>query len=154
MNEIPEAYWQSFLLWLDGEGGPPQKTVQAWSFSSNPQMANLLGRLVLQGVKTATASLACSYELAGESTPKVGDINVILDGHCNPLCVIRTTAVELKPFDEVDGVHAFLEGEGDRSLDYWRDFHWDFFVKECSELGVEPSESMLVVCERFELIYA
>ena len=34
------------------------------------------------------------------------------------------------PFDEVSKEHAYKEGEGDRSLAYWRDVHEDFFAEE------------------------
>lgn len=39
------------------------------------------------------------------------------------------------------------------SLEYWRSGHWQFFGRECLRLGKEPSASMLVVCERFKVIY-
>ncbi|TFH31677.1 MAG: ASCH domain-containing protein, partial [Anaerolineales bacterium] len=55
--------------------------------------------------------------------------------------------------DEVDEEQAYLEGEGDRSLAYWRDVHWNFFSRECAQIGREPSEHMPVLCERFKLVF-
>ena len=40
-----------------------------------------------------------------------------------------------------------------KTSDYWREAHWDFFSKECAELGVSPCEDMLLVLERFEVVY-
>lgn len=64
-----------------------------------------------------------------------------------PACVIETCEVAIKRFDEVDAAFAYDEGEGDRSLAYWRWGHERFFRK----YGLF-SEDMLLVCERFRLI--
>jgi uncharacterized protein YhfF len=63
--------------------------------------------------------------------------------------------VDLHPHGSLlDETFAYDEGEGDRSLKYWRETHWDFFVGELASFGVEASPEMLVVCERFELVFA
>ena len=49
--------------------------------------------------------------------------------------------------------HAFKEGEGDRSLEYWREVHKKFFRECLEEYGLEFSENMKVVCEEFEVVY-
>ncbi|MGB2897012.1 MAG: ASCH domain-containing protein [Anaerolineales bacterium] len=116
-------------------------------------MADNLGGLVKRGVKTATASLAWAYEAESESFPEAGDISIILDGRGEPICIIETTDVEVIAFNEVGEKHAHEEGEGDRSLEYWRAVHWEFFTDECKTIGREPAEDMPVVCERFRLIY-
>ncbi len=74
-------------------------------------------------------------------------------GHGIARCVIRTTAVEIVPFDAVDADFAYDEGEGDRSLEYWRDAHWAYFTQELAGLGLEATHDMPEVCERFEVIY-
>jgi uncharacterized protein YhfF len=66
--------------------------------------------------------------------------------------LIETTSVEVVPFDEVDEKHAYLEGEGDRSLAHWRDVHERFFT-EHAEHDQGFSEDMPVVCERFRVVY-
>ena len=38
--------------------------------------------------------------------------------------------------------HAFKEGEGDRSLEYWREVHKKFFRECLEEYGLEFSENM------------
>src|SRR5206468_2949865 len=81
--------------------------------------ATELGLLVRDGPKRATASLRSAYE-DGEPIPRAGELSVILDGDGDPLCVIRTTHVEIRRFADVDEEFAWAEGEGDRSLAYWR----------------------------------
>ena len=85
--------------------------------------------------------------------PTVGAYSVVTDFGGDPKCVVRTTEVQTIPYNEVDADFAFDEGEGDQSLAYWRGVHWDYFSKQCLELGREPSETMPVICERFELLY-
>ncbi len=56
-------------------------------------------------------------------------------------------------FAEVDAAFAFDEGEGDRSLDYWRGAHERFFTRTLPDIGKTFNETMPVVCERFEKVY-
>ena len=123
---------------------------EAWAFGSD---ADELARLVLEGKKTATAGLYFWYERENLELPKEDSYSVVLDSKDNAVCVIRTTKVFVIPFREVDAVHAWKEGEGDRSLSYWRKVHESFFAKELSEIGMEFDESMNVVCEEFLRVF-
>lgn len=73
----------------------------------------------------------------------------MLDSRGTPLCVIRTTSVEVHPFGLVDEAFASVEGEGDRSLAYWRDAHVRFFAS----LGKPVDDDTMVVLDRFELLW-
>ena len=70
-----------------------------------------------------------------------------------PVCVIQTTQVEVMAFNQVNAGWAYAEGEGDRSLEYWREGHWRFFSRSCERIGRTPSETMPVVCERFKVVF-
>ena len=146
------AYWQAFLDSLKSETHPA--TYEAWSFGDGAEMADRLGALVKAGIKTATAGLVWDYEHDGSAYPQVGGYSVILDGAGMPLCIIQTTEVTVKSFDQVEAAFAYDEGEGDRSLAYWRQAHWKFFSRVCSVIDRLPQEDMPVVCERFRLVYA
>lgn len=148
-----EAYWASFLRKATTELDPAPSRYQAWSFGNTPEMADDLGELVRRGLKTATASLVWSMEAENEPYPAAGDCSIILDGRSRPMCIIRTTRTYVLPFDEVDEEQAFLEGEGDRSLAYWREVHWKFFGEECRRIGKVPTARMPILCERFVLVY-
>ena len=41
------------------------------------------------------------------------------------------------PFDLVDEEQAYKEGEGNRSLDYWRKVHNEFFTEDYANSGME-----------------
>lgn len=123
---------------------------EAWAFGDDP---DTLAELVRTGVKTATASAYPFYELEGEKLPKAGEYSVILNTKDEAVCIIRTTKVYVTPYREVTAEHAWKEGEGDRSLDYWRWVHEAFFRKELEAVGLTFTEDMGVVCEEFEVIY-
>jgi uncharacterized protein YhfF len=156
MGEEPAIrdYWQSYLDSLEPELSTQDLKYETWAFGRTSEMADNLGDLVKRGVKIATASLAWAYQAEGELYPEVGDISIILDGQGDPMCIIETTDVEVIGFNAVDEKHAYEEGEGDCSLDYWREVHWAFFAEECNSIDREPTGDMPVVCERFRLIYS
>lgn len=157
MPDIPETarpFWEAYLATLP-PGTPLPERVDTWHFCDTEPCANELGELCRAGVKTATASLLWSFEpyQPGEEVPTPGQLNIITDWSGNPLCIIQTDWVAVMPFNEVDAEQAWQEGEGDRSLGYWREVHWRFFSRECAALGRQPEEEMPVVCERFHLVY-
>lgn len=69
------------------------------------------------------------------------------------MALIETIAVEVRPYNQVEAEFAFAEGEGDRSLAYWREGHWRSFSRALPRIGREPTETMPLVCERFRLLY-
>lgn len=148
-----DAFWRAYREVCSDEGTLPEATYPAWAFGDSPRMANRLGALVVRGEKTATCSLLWSYEVEGEALPREGAREIILDGEGRPMCVVETGQVDIRPFNAVDEEFARAEGEGDRTLAYWRDAHWRFFTRECERIGREPDETMPLVCERFRVIF-
>ena len=80
-----------------------------------------------------------TYILGGEEDPlpQSGDYSVILNSKDEAVCVIQTTKTTVVPFDEVSKEHAYKEGEGDRSLAYWRDVHEEIIAEELAETQLE-----------------
>ena len=123
------------------------------SFGDSPAMMDALARLVLEGRKRATASLARDFSDDGEALPKRGDLVVVVDAGGTPLLVWRTTKVEVKPFREVDAAFAWDEGEGDRTLEDWLRGHRAYFLREAARLGFLFDEGMQTVFERFAVVW-
>ena len=123
---------------------------EAWAFG---EAADKLADLVKKGIKTATSSAYAAYEAEGEDIPRAGEYSVILDSEEKAVCIIRTVKVEVLPFKDVPAEFAFKEGEGDRSLSYWREVHQAFFTGELQEIGLPFTEDIKVVCEEFEVVY-
>ncbi|MBQ7330825.1 MAG: ASCH domain-containing protein [Oscillospiraceae bacterium] len=121
-----------------------------WAFGVD---ADLLAALVAAGEKTATASAYPLYELEDEALPREGEYSVILDSQENAVCIVRSKRVYVTAFEEVTEEHARKEGEGDKSLTYWRKVHEDFFRACLGEAGLAFTPEMKVVCEEFEVVY-
>jgi uncharacterized protein YhfF len=153
MHESVKAMWEAYLRSIGEDPVRTYKTYSAWHFCNNEQDANELAALVRQGRKRATASSQWSCEQEGQPLPKPGDLSLILDWEGQAQCVIRTTRVDILPFEEVSEEFAWTEGEGDRSLDYWRKGHWRFFSMELRTFGREPEPRMPIVCERFDIVF-
>lgn len=124
----------------------------AWAFGASPEQSDELLALVLDGTKTATAGALWDYESDEVPLPEAGSLSIIVDGRGHPRALIETTAVEVRPFAEVDAEHAHLEGEGDRSLEHWRDVHRRFFA-EVATHDRPVDDTMPVVLERFRVVY-
>src|SRR4029077_3099747 len=92
--------------------------LRSFAFGDGPELADQLLDLVVKGIKTATCSTG---DEPNTSTP--GERWIVLDGRGRPACVIETTEVTYRRFGEVDTAFAYVEGEGDRSLAYWREAH-------------------------------
>lgn len=145
---IPQ-FWQRYLHSLDADH-PHRYLPQpaAWRFGDSADMADRLARLVLEGTKTATCCRYLGENLVDEAGP-----SILLDGRGQPLAVIETTELVVRRFMDVDLQFAQDEGEGDRSLDYWRREHWAFFTREGAREGYEVSEEMLLLCERLRVLW-
>jgi uncharacterized protein YhfF len=115
-------------------------------------MADELGALVVSGVKTATCSSVWELEHSDNPTPFPGMLTIILDGKHAPICVIETLSVETVRYQDVSASFAFAEGEGDRTLEYWRRVHWEYFSRVLPKLGYQATPDMPVVCERFRIL--
>jgi uncharacterized protein YhfF len=123
---IPEAY----------------RALRSFAFGDGPELADELLELVLNGVKTATCSTEDEPNIS-----KPGERWIVLDGRGNPRCVIESTEVSYRRYGDVDAAFAHDEGEGDRSLSYWRSAHRRYFTR----LG-KFGEDMMLMCERFRLV--
>lgn len=151
-HESIKQMWEDYLSSLGENPNNTNKKYTAWHFCDNEQDANELAELVVNGTKKATASLYLSYNTEDE-LPKVGDLSVIINWSGEAQCIIKTTNIEIVPYKDVTEEFAATEGEGDKSLEYWRRAHWSYFSREMKEIGKEPTDDMLVVCEKFEVIY-
>ena len=85
--------------------------------------------------------------------PEVGELSIITDWSGKAKCIIKTVVLETVPFNEVTEAFAAAEGEGDKTLGYWRKVHQEVFSQELSELGLKFSEDMPVLCETFEVVW-
>jgi len=146
-----QEYWNAFLT---ADPQVPHDTPhQVWYLGNSREMALELAALVIAGTKTATASLVKTNEIEPDKAPLENGYSVVTDFDGDPMCIIQTTGIRHMPFNEVDAQFAFDEGEGDRTLRYWRDVHTSYFAREAAELGFDFDENSIVCCERFRLLF-
>lgn len=138
---------------IGGVGTAGSLTPPAWSFGDTAEMADELLALVLAGRKTATSSALWEWEADGEALPEPGALGILCDGSGEPRALIRTEAVEVVPFDRVPAEHAAAEGEGDGSLEHWRQAHAAYFTDVLAQVGRTFAPDMPVVLERFAVIH-
>ncbi len=146
-------FWQDFLATLPADSPYHQTPYTAEAWGDSPALADELGTLIAKGTKTATCSALWEWEAEGNPIPQVGLVTIVLDGAGTPLCIVETTEVIIRAYNEVDAQFAYEEGEGDRSLEAWREGHWRFFTRSLAKIGREPTPDMPLVCERFKIIY-
>ena len=142
MNQEAQIYWEEF--WKTDE---KPTSVSAGMFGDTP---NELAQLVMNGVKTATCSGFIFYELENAPLPTTDDYFIIMNSDEQPMAIIKTVEVSLVPMNEVTEEFAIAEGDG--SYENWKSIHERFFKSELQKVGLEFSEDMLLVCERFTLI--
>ncbi len=129
---------------------------EAWGFGGVEESdTDKLAELVLQGKKFGTASSYDEYVMEDitDEIPKVGDYSVILNSKDEAVCVIKDYDVYIRPFGDVPPFHAYAEGEGNMSLEYWRNVHTSFF-KEClDETDMPFNQESKIICEKFSVEY-
>jgi uncharacterized protein YhfF len=142
-----QAFWDAFRA-ARGDN-VDARFHEAFFFADTQPVADALAELVLSGTKRATASLLWAHEAEGTQPTVAGTLSIVTDYSGTPLAIIEVTDVQFVPFDDVTADFAYREGEGDRSLAYWRDVHWRYFARECAAIGRMPDARMLVACESF-----
>ena len=154
MNEVQKEYLHKYLQKLSPGQKKKYQNVEADYFCADEKNANICSELILCGEKTATCSMKYWYEAGLEPMPEVGTLLVVTDWNGSPTSIIETVEVSECKFSEVTAEFAALEGEGDKSLKWWRKAHWEFFSAECEEQGLTPSNDMVLVLERFKVVYS
>jgi uncharacterized protein YhfF len=123
-------------------------------FTNNKEAADRLYDLALAGIKRATTGSLWACEYYNEPIMKPNDLSILTNYDESKMCIIRTIKSTIKPFNEITAEDAEIEGEGDKSLEYWRNAHREFFEEECKEMNKEFTEEMPVIFEEFKIEYA
>ena len=117
-----ENYWKRFLEHHPEYSGAAE-IPKSFYFCDNEKDANECADLVVKSIKRATATSLRYFEKHKEKSPKVEDLYIITDWSGNPQPLVKVKKVEVLQFQEITAEHAYIEGEGDKSLDYWRKVH-------------------------------
>ena len=151
MGENIELFWKNFIT--DNARYVNEKTPESFYFCDNEKDANDCAKLVVKKIKQATAPSLWSFEINNEKLPRKGDLNIITNWNKAPQAIILTTKIELIKFNEITAKFAQKEGEGDKSLAYWRKAHKAYYKREMQGHKEEFSKDMIIVCQYFDTIY-
>jgi len=110
-------------------------------------MRQRLNQLILDGRKRATAGLLVDYVRENEELESPGDFLTLVDDDSRGVSTVVVTQVETVPFIEVPWSFAQAEGEGDESLEEWREGHRQFWT----EAGETIDDNTPVVLIWFEV---
>ena len=146
--------WKKYLLSL---GETPETTskkiILADHFCNDKESADYLYELALTGIKRATTGSTWVYDYYKESILKPNDLSILTNFDGTKMCILKTIKVTIKKFSEITSTDAQIEGEGDKTLEYWRKVHKEYFEEECNKIGKTFSENMNVVFEEFCVEY-
>ncbi len=117
-----------------------KKELKTWHFGiDNDSLINL----VLKGDKRATTSI---YEM--DDIPEIGEQSILLFSNEKEACIVETKEVIITEFKNITPSLAYIEGEGDKSLEYWQRVHLDYFKSVDSSFD----ENRKVIFEIFEVV--
>ncbi|MEU5829485.1 ASCH domain-containing protein [Micromonospora tulbaghiae] len=122
--------------------------LRALALGTPGELRTRLNTLVLSGVKTATAGLVQEYDDENEELEYVGERLVLVDDNDALVGVVEVTGVEVVRFADVPWDFARAEGEGDRSIEEWREGHGAYWARQ----GTPVSDDTRIVCLRFRLV--
>ncbi|ASK29914.1 RNA-binding protein [Chryseobacterium sp. T16E-39] len=146
------SYWKQFIASLKEDVSQDLELSGSFHFGGQED-ATSIAELVVAGIKIATGSLLWVYESENNPIPSIGEYNIIKDSNDMPVCVIQTTGLSIIPFDEVGTQFAFDSGEGDRTLESWREIYWEYIQSECERINKEATMQTPLVCEYFKAVY-
>lgn len=102
--------------------------------------------MVIDGRKTATSSIYNGIVLG------IREQSILTDFLGKKLAILELVDYKVLPFDEVTEEMAVEEGEGDKTLTYWRKVHKKFF---CEELGCKEQnfdDKIVLLYEKFKVV--
>jgi uncharacterized protein YhfF len=111
-------------------------------------MREWLNGLVLEGKKRATAGTADEYQ--ENEKEYVGERLALVNDELVMVATVEVTDVVESTFGDVPWSFAEAEGEGDASLEEWREGHRRFWSNE----GVAVTDELPVVLVYFKLVDA
>jgi len=157
MNNIKKNYSTVKAIWNEFLKQNPNNKIKevptSFYFCDNKKDADECADLVVKKIKQATASSLWWFEKNNEPLPKIGDQYVVTDWDGNAKTVIEVINVKKTPYNKITSEFAQIEGEGDKSLSYWKKVHKAYFTREMAPFNEEFNENMILVCEYFKTIY-
>ena len=146
-----ESLWNAFLK--ENPNNRLKKTPSSFYFCDNEKDADECASLVVKEIKKATATSLWWYKKSNKTLPNVGNQFVVTNWNGYAKAVIEIIKTEKIPYNQITAEFAEIEGEGDKSLEYWKRVHKAYYKREMEPHGDKFDENMIIVCEYFKTIY-
>ncbi|WP_020531528.1 ASCH domain-containing protein [Flexithrix dorotheae] len=143
--------WEEFLK--DFPNLQNKHLPEYWYFCDNQKDADECAYLVVKGIKRATSTSLWWFQKNKAQLPVPGDLAIITDWNKNAKAIIETISVQQIPYHKITAEHAAIEGEGDKSLAYWKKVHWAYYSREMAPFSESPSDDMIIIFEQFKCIF-
>lgn len=151
LNEKEVILWKKYLESLPEAERPLNPQVEA-AFAGNREITDSLIALYLEGKKWAGSGLVEDYESVGDPLPKVGNYWLLLNSKDEAACLLRTERIEFHKYKDIPVEIAVAEGEGDLTVESWKELHGKFFVPHLEKWGVKNLDDATVITEFFKIV--
>lgn len=141
--------WEKFIKesGLDGQAKYAGSFgFEARGFAGTERLAALLA-----GKKTAAFFSFATFAIDNEELPVSDEYYIVLGANKEAACVIKTTAVQILPYNQVAWEMAAREGE-DSTLEEWRERARENLEEEGAVVGFEFSPDIKLVYVEFEVV--
>ena len=108
---------------------------------------------VAAGDKTGTFSLPWLHASLPDTKPDIGQFVVLSNYDGEPQALLRTMALTLVTFKDIDETHTALDGPSVRDLTVWRGIHTTYWNSLLEAIGKQVEDDMPVIVERFACVY-
>lgn len=120
---------------------------EARGFAGTERLAS-----VLAGKKTAAFFSYASFAVDNEELPVSDEHYIVLGADREPLCIIKTTSVQVLPYDQVTWEMAQKEGE-DSSLEEWRQKTRENLEEEGDLVGFDFTPDLKLIYMEFKVVH-
>lgn len=152
LNSQEETFWQNYCKSLPHLERPQKAQVSA-APAGNFAITDELIALYLAGEKSAGSSLVEDFKSCADPLPQVGNYWIVLNRQKEPQLLLKTIKIEIHKFAELPAYIALAEGEGDKSVEYWKKVHREFYTPYLQKWGIKNLDEAQVITEFFEIVY-
>ena len=123
-------------------------------FGIDAETTQMIFDYIKDGVKVGTFTLPWILENTGQSQAEAGQPVILIDYDGTPTLVLRILESTTVAFGDIDASITRLDGPAVQDPEIWKPLHQQFWEAQLAKFGLTVTDSMPVLVEKFELVYA
>jgi len=143
-------FWQSARAAQPGR--VPGDTFQVRWIGLDHDSTEQVLALIEAGDKTGTFTLPWIVAHTDQPSPRVGDTIILIDFRGRPRLLVQLTGIEEVSFGAIEERHTAVDGTPVRALTVWKPLHTHYWNAMLRPFGLQVTEAMPVLVERFEVL--